>query len=578
MRRRNRGARFYQGGVSDVQGHSLAHSRVEISVDARTRHTASRAISPVRRVPISGRLKLAWRSRAVALLACLIVAVAALAILSTSRMFSGTVDEPAHIAAGMQWITTDRYDYDLQHPPLGRVAAAIGPYLKGARGVAAPSIYDEGASILGTGDRYAEVLASARHGEIVFFLVMAAVVWAWGRRLGGDLVAAPGTVLLVTNPTVLAHAGLATTDIACAATTVLALFAAAWWIEQPSWSRSLLFGAAIGAAIGSRLSAIAFVGGPLAICYILRGLATRTWRIDRSGARASVAAISLVTVATVGVVAALYRFHIGLFITGVGRFLLHGSSGHPTFLLGTPSNRGWWYYFPVALLVKTPPPLLIATLLGAVGAVAGWRERRDWLGAAPLVAALTILVISLTVKVDLGVRLVLPVYPLLAIAGAQGLSHLVRTRPSAGSRAVVAALLVWSMIAPIRSYPDYLAYFNALAGDHPENVLVDSNLDWGQDLYRLRDTLAARHIADSVRVAYFGTADLSAVGVPRARQLGLHERPTGWVAASETYLAGEWVGGAYAWLLYHKPVARIGPSMRLWYIERDTVSADQVQR
>ena len=58
----------------------------------------------------------------------------------------------------------------------------------------------------------------------------------------------------------------------------------------------------------------------------------------------------------------------------------------------------------------------------------------------------------------------------------------------------------------------------------------------------------------------------SAAGVPHARELGLHERATGWIAASETYLAGEWVGRAYMWLLDYEPVARIGPSMRLWYI------------
>jgi hypothetical protein len=75
-----------------------------------------------------------------------------------------------------------------------------------------------------------------------------------------------------------------------------------------------------------------------------------------------------------------------------------------------------------------------------------------------------------------------------------------------------------------------------------------------------------------VYVAYFGTADLTAAGVPKARLLGLHERRAGWIAASETYLAGEWVGHAYQWLLEY-PSARIGPSMRLWYIPHDSTTA-----
>jgi hypothetical protein len=281
---------------------------------------------------------------------------------------------------------------------------------------------------------------------------------------------------------------------------------------------------------------------------------------------------------------AMYEFAVGpstpggpsvpapAFVAGVSRFLLHGSSGHPTFLLGTPSNRGWWYYFPVALLVKTPLPLLLCALLGGIAVVRALRERRDWIGAIPLVAALSILLISLSVKVNLGIRLILPVYPLLAIAGAQGIVYLLRENKGVVGRAVVALLLASAVIIPIRAHPDHLAYFNPLAGDHPENVLVDSNLDWGQDLYRLRDTIRARGIRDSVRVAYFGTANLTAAGVPNARELGLRERASGWIAASETYLAGEWVGRAYAWLLDYEPVARIGPSMRLWHIPDSAVT------
>jgi hypothetical protein len=157
-------------------------------------------------------------------------------------------------------------------------------------------------------------------------------------------------------------------------------------------------------------------------------------------------------------------------------------------------------------------------------------------------------------------------YPLMAIAGAQGAMELWRSSHPRVARATIAVLAAMTLWIPVRSYPDWLAYFNPLAGAHPEHVLVDSNLDWGQDLYRLRDTLVLNGITDSVYVAYFGTADLAAAGVPRARVLGLHERRPGWIAASETYLAGEWVGTAYQWLYDFRPVARIGPSMLLWHI------------
>jgi hypothetical protein len=185
------------------------------------------------------------------------------------------------------------------------------------------------------------------------------------------------------------------------------------------------------------------------------------------------------------------------------------------------------------------------------------------------------LAISLTVRVDLGVRLILPIFPLLAIVAAQGLTGLWEQSRTRSSALVIGLVATSAAFVAVRAYPDDLSYFNALAGDHPEHMLVDSNLDWGQDLYRLRDTIAARHIGDTVRIAYFGTADPTAAGVPHARLLGLHERTTGWVAASETYLAGEWVGHAYSWLLDYPPVARIGPSMRLWYIPPTAITPDR---
>src|SRR4051812_33994778 len=105
-----------------VTGSVVAHSRLprlhKVTMDARIdRGPRPRSNSA-----------LVWLAVAI-----VIVLVAATAILSTARTFSGTVDEPAHIGAGVEWLSAHRYDYDLQHPPLGRIAAALGPYLRGAR-------------------------------------------------------------------------------------------------------------------------------------------------------------------------------------------------------------------------------------------------------------------------------------------------------------------------------------------------------------------------------------------------------------------------------------------------------------
>src|SRR5208282_3337684 len=94
-------------------------------------------------------------------------------------------------------------------------------------------------------------------------------------------------------------------------------------------------------------------------------------------------------------------------------------------------------------------------------------------------------------------------------------------------------LLSWHLVSSVRAHPDYLAYFNEFAGRRPEDVLIDSDLDWGQDLLRLSAALQQRHV-DQVSIAYAGSAklDLNNFGLPPFHVLVPHERPTGWIAIS----------------------------------------------
>jgi hypothetical protein len=515
-------------------------------------------------------------------LAVVAAAAGVLMVVSTYETFSNTYDEPAHVAAGMEWLSRGTYTYEAQHPPLGRIAAAIGPYLHGDRSIGDPSIFREGAKLLGRGDHYRVTLALARLGELPFFLLICGVVWAWGRRLADERGGAIAVLLATTNPNLLAHAGLATTDIALTATMTAALFAFVVWLERPRWKISALLGAALAFCITSKFSALAFLAPAAAAILVARHYAVRE-RALRVRATATGVAIALLTAATL--VWGVYRFDVGIvsseagftlpapaFFRGILMFVSHGSGGHPAFLLGELSMTGWWYYFPVALLVKTPLPLLLFSLLGAFVAMRDLRARRNWSGAALVSGVISILAVAAASKVDIGVRLVLPVYPLLAILGATGAielwDHVKSTvEQQRVARATVATALASTIFIAAGAHPDHLAYFNPLAGSNPERVLVDSNLDWGQDLYRLGDTVRRMHI-DSLRVAYFGYANFAAAGVPNAKIMFTTERPTGWIAASKTMLAGVWVGSGYAWLQNYQPVGQVGSSLVLYYIPR----------
>src|SRR5215213_5758129 len=58
--------------------------------------------------------------------AIVLIAVGSLRIVSTYAVFNHTPDEPLHLACGMEWVQKGVYQYEAQHPPLARVATALG--------------------------------------------------------------------------------------------------------------------------------------------------------------------------------------------------------------------------------------------------------------------------------------------------------------------------------------------------------------------------------------------------------------------------------------------------------------------
>jgi hypothetical protein len=137
----------------------------------------------------------------------------------------------------------------------------------------------------------------------------------------------------------------------------------------------------------------------------------------------------------------------------------------------------------------------------------------------------------------------------------------------------VAALLAWHLAASSLAHPDYLASFNELCSARPERVLLDSDLDWGQDLLRLETLLRQRGVP-SVTIGYLGNADLDRHALPPFRRL-LPAPPggrwTGWIAISEWVLKGVAFHDhdRFAWLEAYQPVARAGRSIRLYYVPED---------
>ncbi len=163
-------------------------------------------------------------------------------------------------------------------------------------------------------------------------------------------------------------------------------------------------------------------------------------------------------------------------------FVMTHSEARSTFLMGELSDRGFPQYFLMTFLFKTPLPLLLLTAL-AVARVPRLARRDAVLLWLPVVVYVGL---SSTRGLQIGHRHLLPIYPFLFVAAGEAVSRLVAWRRPIGL-AVAAVLGLWYGVGTLRVHPHHLAYFNEIAGG-PANgwrLLVDSNLDWGQDLKRL---------------------------------------------------------------------------------------------
>ncbi|MHB1319167.1 MAG: hypothetical protein ACYCYF_11160, partial [Anaerolineae bacterium] len=297
----------------------------------------------------------------------------------------------------------------------------------------------------------------------------------------------------------------------------------------------------------------------------------------------------------------------------------HYALGHPTFALGRVSTQGWAWYFPLAFVTKTPLPTLLLAIAALVVAIrtlrtaeevtsdhlsrpsgarsnrfsgsgrtgqAITRDRRSsqvpgtpegprhpegWIIAIfPALYAAT----SLFSSVNIGYRHLLPVLPFIAIGVGVTLAH----RCTRIRAPVLIALVIWLAVGTLRTVPYPLTFFNELAGG-PSNgyrVLVDSNLDWGQNLWDLKGWMEAN---GEMRVAYahYSPAQPKAYGIeagylppdPRAAPFAPWRPAPGLYAIGTTVLQGPYAPelNTYALFRDREPEARLGHALFVYRVE-----------
>ena len=423
-----------------------------------------------------------------------------------------TIDEPLHITSGYACLITGDYRLVEEHPPLLKMLQAAplllaNPRLPDPRSVPG---WEEGDLITATRHvvipyRPIESLTfAARVPTMLIAVLLAAFIYRWAADAFGNRAGLLALALFAFDPNVLAHAGVAATDLGAACAIFAALYMFWRWIRQTrgaSWSRAIAAAVTLGLALGVKSTVLTLA--PIFVGFILFGRPAR--RPLRLYLIQAAAAMGIAFV----VLWSLYRFEIGTlpgwpFPIPAASHLLpllklqaHMNEGHSAFLMGENYHHGIWSYFPIAFALKTPPLTLLLLFITALGSIL---RKLPTLGKRAEAALITFPLLYFTVSINSGINIgyrhLLPMLPFLFVwvsRFAPVIQHAhVRWRWGAAfALAGYAGVTLWL-------FPWHLAYFNVIAGgpDGGYRYLVDSNLDWGQTWKALRTYIDEQGITE----------------------------------------------------------------------------------
>lgn len=496
----------------------------------------------------------------------LLLLVAVQTITSMSKE-SATNDELVHIAAGYSYLATGDFRANPEHPPLIKELSAV-PLLFLKPAFNASDYY-----WINMNDRNKwqwghdfffkynsnadQLLFWARIPMVAIALLLGIYVFLWARDLFGEKAGLFALFLYSFSPDILAHARIVHTDLGVAAFLFISSYYLWRFFNKANKINLVLTGIFFGLALAAKFTALYFIPvyGLLFAVFIFNKQLTKKESLNRLLNYAILLAVILFISVLILVLA--YFFQLAAYPRGLAHVALHSTLGHESYLFGMRSFTGFWYYFFVAFFLKTPIPTMIFILLALF-----YVRRKDYYNESfIIIPVLVFFFISLFNKINIGARHILVVYPFLFVFA----SRLISIKKLLG---VIAALSLWYLVSSLLIYPHYLAYFNEFAGgpDNGYKYLIDSNIDWGQDLKGLKEYLVKNNINEWIYLGYFGKDS------PEYRQINYEQLPCypvkGTVAISVNLLQGldEEQELCSSWLRDYEPIDKIGYSIFIYNI------------
>jgi hypothetical protein len=543
------------------------------------------------------------------LAACVLVH-AALGI-DAARRWSPTHDEYWHLPYGLYYAQRGDLRADPINPPLVRWWAALPLLIQGAQlpELREPTPFEIGDAFReANAQRYRSLFFGGRLMILAIGLAAGIGISVWARLWFGDTAGMIAALLWFGCPTLLANAIVVTHDLPLAAGVMAALAAAAWFRHASTWKSAALLGVLLGLTQLTKLTAVLLI--PLVPLW---------WLILPEAPRSSWRRTLGLWVFVFGlawfVMAAGYRFDAvgrvdgapplaespvlrelstllpGPYRLGWQRVRGDLQSAHPGFLNGEWREGGYPTYYLWALAYKLP--------LGTwalIGVALAFLCRRDcppsWrrIALALVIAALAFVVPASRSPNQIGIRYILPAVPCLILLAAMAAGWCERSR----SRGMTIAVWIAALSAPLalRFHPHHLTYFNEPAGGPVggRQHLVDSNLDWGQDLHTAADWVRTHIGGEPVSVAYFGTIPPHTVGLDGPPPPQFDPQP-GWYVVSANFVQGRphtlrladgtflQVGlDAYGYFRFFTPRTRIGYSIDIYELTPEDVARFRAAR
>lgn len=396
-------------------------------------------------------------------------------------------------------------------------------------------------------------------------LLLGWYIYRLSRELYGDGGAYLSLALFAFSPNMLAYSAIANSDMPLTISAFIACYYFRCYLSSPAAAPALLTGIFLGLALLAKFNGVLLVPYLLLLYLLHRALSRQgfDWRI------------LLTFVLAIGILFLGYFGDLTPYLQGYRFRMMQYDSGFSSYFHGSYSLHGWWYYYPFVLLVKTPIPLLL--LFTAASYLHFRRPAGTWFDVFFLMAPVFgLLVLFISSGIATGIRYLLPIFPFVFVLCG------ILVRDWSRLKIPLIGLLVWYCGRSVATAPNYLAYFNELVGgpDRAYRYLVDSNLDWGQDLKGLKRYMDA-HGIKRISLSYFGVDSPKRYGIdydwlpsfhlfnPSPESVGTFPKNR-YVAISATNLQGVYLEpkDIFSWFRQFEPVSKIGYSIFIYDMEK----------